>query len=423
MRAQTSENPRVRSSEGATLSGAPRRKVSLARTLNQEFVFETRGNDFTVWRRTTGIRNGTSCQASLRKLERSSLSAALSELEYRGQPMSVILHPPCVCLKVLTIDSGNPDSWLAAHLADISPPVNRRELMMSFQHFESKRLQVAFVRRSFIAELATLFRSSRVSVSGIYVGGAIAVEAELASGLDSGGASANFALCTYQLHVSEGDYQLLASLDKSGTVGTSPDSFTIVSGVRLKRQSIDFRIQAGLPKALSISKLSIVVRAQLRIALLCICATILYWGARSINSDHTVDSSYQTAVRELRTLRQQSQSFRSELESIGHVRRPTFVASTFLRTVATATPGQTMLGSITYSNNAEAGKCNFSLTGYSKDGNGPLELTDSLRNGPQVLSAALTRVGLVDSPVGNLGNAQSHLRWTKFEIAGEYAGE
>ncbi len=248
-----------------------------------KILVETQGTDFVVWSKQSNKTVSKLHKSEVHPLDAASLKQVMSGFEYFGQPVSIVLHPPCVCLKTFQLDTSDAGRWLASHLAEITPPGNRRDQVMSYQCDKSGSLFVAFARRTFLTELGELLFNSRVSVKEVLVGGVIAAAATIDCANENDELSADFALCNYTTSRNENGIQIFPSLSLYwSTDSTRADplqgardlnvvqraakaiSLTadapIFMASSFAKHDLDFRTQLGLPGTLPMSGIQRTIR-------------------------------------------------------------------------------------------------------------------------------------------------------------------
>lgn len=395
-----------------------------------EMILETQGVDFV-------LRAEIVCAGNTRKSRTSAkhplnivtLKEALSEFEYHGQPIDVLLHPPCICLKTFELPAVNPEKWLAARLNEIAPPSSRRDLVMCHQFVRAQLLMAAFVRRSFLDELSDLLRRCRVSVAGINAGGALGVDAfmKLADGRTRD--CIDFSLCSYELEQKGNSIEVLPRFGIHSEVASRP-GIEVQTGERRQspsalqtrsgRHRIDFRPQAGFPRLVSSNVTHRIVRAEVVFIAIIACSVLLLRGAQLITGRQSPNAEYHLLADDLSRTRHGNDRLVAEFTQSYQSNRPRFSASTFLKAVALATPPQLWLVSVNYNRPSDGAAITFSLNGYASSSDEPLRFMDSLRNTHRFYTIALTKASTVATRSESAGANMEKDRLIKFEIVGKY---
>ncbi len=394
---------------------------SLASRSEYGVVMETTGTEFVIWRKGNAAGAPGVSSSAVYPLGLVALEKALSEIDYIGEPVTVVLHPPCVCLKSFSPSAENPGMWLASHLVEILPPGNRRELVMGYRKWNFDHLLAAFVRRSFLTRLRDLLQKARVSVQGIYVGGSMAADSLTQRSDVRAEQSIVFSLCTYEVTRNRDGAQVLPRLTETKLPGRLSNLLSLSLAITAQGEQIDFREQIGFPRVPSSRVTRWIVRAEFVLILILMGAILLHWGMWAITGDRSPAPDYLLAERALDELREQNEKIAREVDLAYKLQQPKYNTCDFLKSIALATPPQVWLTSISFGTAASEASSAFGLNGLSLNGDEPLCLADSLRNDRDMRSVALTKAGIVENPgpVPKHKLFRDHL--TKFEITGNYA--
>lgn len=424
------------------------RNMAMLPKTTHQFALETEGTEFVLW-----SSHSNDVAANLQKtcqlpLTIESLSRAMADVDYCGQSIVVILHPPCVCLKTFQIPPDNPSRWLAAHLTEIAPPGNRRDQVVSYHCNGAGQMRVAFARRQSLLGLGKLFCSAGVSVQEVQVGGEVGSNFFSSANRQLSECFVSFSLCSYRFISAESSLEVYPVLNTNHTSellveSSLSDSHKSVSSrsecgsasqvIRsilnpiaetdlrsIEYEWLNFRTHLGYPRAVPNKLIRQIVRVELALLVCMLVIFALHWGAKSIFGQPSADEQYRTAVEQLDGLRHKNELFAAELERSKEVRIPRLAACNFLKAVASAAPKQSWLNSISYSSSGSETAMNFALVGFSLDEEDPLRFSDSLRNNREMRSVVLTKGAIVQSGSSRPETTPSGNHLTKFEITGQY---
>lgn len=432
----------IRSTQASVLKGRMAILRSLAIRSERAIVLETNGTEFVVWRENHSRKATGTVISAIEPLNTVSFTRTLHEIEYVGESIHVILHPPVVCVRSFQPKTENSDKWLASHLVEVAPPGNRRDFVMCYRTLPLNLLIVAFARRAFLSELTQMAQQSRISLKGIYAGGSLAADSLFRLADECHQLRVDFSLCRYEVSREDEAVQIFPHANSSGIILSSASSeattlspqYTVTAGqlptvscqsivLSAKGDTIDFASQIGLPKTLSSHIARRVLHTEFITILLLLGILLLHWGVQTADGNPVSDTNYRMVIGKLTALRQKNSLAMKEVELATGLQRPRLTACFFLRSVALATPPQVWLSSITFGTPASGAACTFALVGFSISDDGPLRLADSLRSARDIRAVTLTKVNIVEHQLLDIDLKNSLDRLTKFEIAGEYERE
>ncbi len=412
---------------------------SFAVRTGQPVVLETTGTEFIAWRRHHSRKASITMRSAIEPLNTLSLMSALRQIEYIGEPIHVILHPPCVCVRAFQPKTENSEKWLASHLIEVAPPGNRRDLVMCYQTLPPNLIIVAFARRAFLKELIQLAQQSRSSLKGIYAGGSLAISSLTRQVDEYHQLSVDFSLCRYEVSREDETVQIFPRSILSGDSGSpsSPESGSsqsspsVIAGqlpavstqsilLSAQRDTVDFAPQIGLPKIFSSDFVRKVLHAELIAILLLLAIILIQWEATLVCGNPVSNAEYRSMVSDLTELRQLNSLAAREVELATNLQRPRLNTCHFLKSVALATPPHVWLSSITFNTPTSGAVSVFALAGFSMNGDGPLQFVDSLRSVRDCQSVTLTKVNIVEHSLLDIGLKNRSDGLTRFEITGEY---
>ncbi len=360
------------------------------------------------------------------------LRTQLRKLGYRGQPTSIFLHPPAVCVKTFEIGDQSPSKWIAEHLQVLSPLGNRSDLILSYAQFSTGCLVVAFVRRSQLLLLRDVLWAAGISIAGIYP----AASAGLA--VFAGGSEVEcyqrWMLQDYSIEVPENSliimprfHDVAQDCDKMagrsfiwddqgllcGRVGTGIDN-------RYSPSRFNFGRQIGLAIPLSTFWIGRALRISLFTLLACFFLLILHWSTREVleKSSPGRTAEIENKSQELLSLQTENEALREHVSSLQARTTGQHRIAPFLSNVRDALPERTWLNTLRIQYDEYDRQYQFALSAFSQDDREPSQFAGNVVNASGIAAASLVRSARSDERLGQ-GEGSSAARVTRFELEGK----
>lgn len=399
-------------------------------SIGNSYLIETQGRMCAIWKVGMGKWRPTDAFTRIAN-EEAAIREELRGLGYLGQPATVILHPPVVAVKLFAIGAESPEEWLAAHLTEISPPGNRRELALAYHAAKAGELVTVFARKSEVHRLLTTLQCAGIAIDSL-VPAAQLVLAETEKPAETSRDVVRFMLCQYRVG-GEGQFQTLQveSPEESSDREALRNSAATLRryAIRVHEESskrhgrfsrLDFRPQFGLPRALPTRYLLRATRLMGCLLLALVTVVIGLWATQMLSGEAEEDSLLREIYRARDEIQAENARLEGSIERIAGMRSVRADLPRLFSAISRAVPAHCWLGSLQLRSEAEGEEVVFTLSGYSRDEDAPQVLAAALRQSPGFAAVTLERVSRAEASVDTEKGALTHAAVFRFEVTGRF---
>ncbi|MCC6963145.1 MAG: hypothetical protein IT585_07830 [candidate division Zixibacteria bacterium] len=399
--------------------------------IGSSYLIETQGRTCAIWkvgktrRRRTNVSNKVA-------IEEKTLRAELRRLGYWGQPATVILHPPVVAVKMVAIGAEKPETWLAAHLSEISPPGNRRDLAMVHHAVRDGQLVAVFGHKSELRRLLTTLQDNGIAIDSI-VPAALFVLKEFEESTNAECDAVRFVLGQYRVGEEGKARTFQVELPKESSdresCGHTAAIFRkyancIRRGSSRHRQGfacLDFLPQFGLPRALATRDLSQAIKVMSFLLLVIVIVVTGLWATQLVSGNAQEHLRLQETYRALDETEAENAGLEESVERLAAMRSVRVDLPRLLSIVARATPAICWLGSLQLQSDARSKEVVFSLSGYSREEKEPQAFAAALCQSPGIESVTLERVSRSEYSAQAEHGALAQAVVFRFEMTGSFS--
>lgn len=399
--------------------------------IGSSYLIETQGRICVIWkvgktrRRRTNVSNKVA-------IEERTLRAELRRLGYWGQPATVILHPPVVAVKMFAIGAEKPETWLAAHLSEISPPGNRRDLAMVYHAVRDGQLVAVFSHKSELRRLLITLQGVGMAIDSI-VPAALFVWEEIEEITNAESNAVRFVLRqnrvgeegkvrTFQVELPEECPDREACGHTTATLRKYANCIRRgSSGRRQGFASLDFLPQFGLPRALATRDLSQAIKVMSFLLLVIVIVVTGLWATQLVLGNAQEHLRLQETYRALDETEAENAGLEESVERLAVMRSVRVDLPRLLSIVARATPAICRLGSLQLRLDAGSKEVVFSLSGYSREEKEPQAFAAALRQSPGIESVTLERVSRSEYSAQAEHGAMAQAVVFRFEMTGSFS--
>ncbi len=400
-------------------------------SFDSTYLIETQGRMCAIWK--VGMTRWRRIDASSRvAIEEGTLRAELRKLGYWGQPATVILHPPVVAVKTFAIGAEKPETWLAAHLSEISPPGNRRDLAVVYHVVKDGQLVAVFAHKSELRRLLTTLQDGGIAIDSIVPAALFALE-EIEESANAVCDTVRFMLCRYRVEEEGKVRTLQVELPEESpdgeARGNSAATFRkytscIRRGSSRRRQgfaSLDFLPQFGLVRALATRDLFRAIRVMSILLSVIVIVVTGLWATQLVSGNTQEHLRLQESYRALDNIEAENAGLEESAERLAAMRSVRVDLPRLLSSMARAAPANCWLGSLQLRSDAESEKVVFSLSGYSREENEPQAFATGLRQSPGIDMVTLERVSRSESSAQAENVSLTHAAAYRFEMTGSFS--
>jgi len=344
----------------------------------------------------------------------------------------VILHPPIVAVKLFAVGAEKPELWLAAHLSEISPPGNRRDLALAYQAIKGGQVAAVFARKSELRSLLTKLQGAGLAIHSIVPAALLALEV-IEESADAERDAGRFVLCQYRVGIVAQVRALwVETPDGSGSQDAREHTATTLlkfanrvhtesSRCRRGFVTLDFLPQFGLPRALPTRDLLRAIRLTSSLLLALVIAVTGLWATQLVSGNAEEDLRLQESYRALDETQKENAELEKAVERLDAMRSVRVDLPRWFSTISRAVPANCWLGSLQLRAEAEGAEVVFALSGYSREESEPQAFAAALRQGPGIAMVTLERVSRSETPTQAENSALTHAAVFRFEMTGRYS--
>ena len=141
-----------------------KRLPGLWSSLSSDFCLEVSGTRMALW---TAKPSSHAEALAVGVFNVSELKRLLRASRYAFQPITVVLHPPTVCVKTFDLAGSSVSQWLTEHLHEVFPPGDRREMRMVHAVCSQNQLLVASVNKGVLNSICQAVWQAGGSIKAI----------------------------------------------------------------------------------------------------------------------------------------------------------------------------------------------------------------------------------------------------------------
>lgn len=323
-------------------------------------------------------------------LEIAELKRIFKASYYAFQPITVVLHPPTVCIKTFSLDGGEPSQWLAEHLHEVFPPGDRRQMRLVSAACREGQLLVAVMNRAVLNNISQAIWQAGGSIKAIVP----AVASDLAAFSSTGkSTSSEWALVRYEYETREGALSIWPSVSE-GTNRPRRLAGQPCLDSPLSRQ-LDFLPQLKVAKSPTTRHLVRAVRASLTTIIALLFLTLVLYLAGSVYRSVTTTNNEETSKLSNRVtaLQEQNRDLRQQLGGMRSTQSGKTIVGRLLHAIAQATPDDTWLQRLEVQKMSDGNEYELRMSGLSRSDKSPATFAAALAANPEIAEASLSRVG------------------------------
>ncbi|GEM_PF-6365993 len=415
--ATTSESrrtPRKSTPDG----GLPvRRAIGYGSAFYCDFFLEVSGERLALWTRKSVSFGDAPDPAELRRILKAS--------HYAFQPITVILHPPTVCIKTFRLEGMTAPEWLTDHLHEVFPPGDRRQMRLVYATCRPDQLVVAVTNRAALHSIAQLIWQAGGSIAAIVPAPALDLAEPT---LIHDGRSSTWNLVTYHYEQKGIDLSIWPSCvipEEASTHSTLCGSPPVA--VRYRRQTkapllqqLDFLPQLKIPRPIPTRFISQSLRASSVVtAILLALVTVFCLAGAAYRSATTKNTERLTTLGSRVTqLQEHDRELKRQLNDMTSEYRGKPGVGRVLYTIASSTPENVWLRQLELQRTSDNGGYDLRANGLASDNTGPSSFATALDRSQLFAEAHLVRVSRINESVRGLSGGAPPGKIIEFDLQG-----
>ena len=400
-----------------TIHPSPAKKLlGLWSSLSSDFYLEVSGERLALWSskpssHIEALAAGAFSRSELKRLLRSS--------HYAFQPITVVLHPPTVCIKTFNLAGLSVSQWLTEHLHEVFPPGDRREMRMVHGICSRDQLLVATVDRGVLGNISQMVWQAGGSIKAIVPAAALDLSTTEPT-LEVTDLTSSWMLVQYEYQRNEAALSIWSScVTPKETSGFG----TTVNRLRTEdhlAQHLDFLPQLKVARPLPTGLVARILKTSAIVtSILLLLTVILYLSGTFYHSATTAGDKEATVLsKRVTQLQEQNREQKRQLAGLVLTNSGDAEVGRLLYAVAKATPDDAWLQRLELQRLPDNHTYEFRMSGLSRNDKAPAAFATALMQSRQVEEAHVSRVGKTNDSVRDRFGRTVANKTTEFDLQG-----
>jgi hypothetical protein len=407
--------------------------LGLWSSLSSDFYLEVSGERLALWAAGLAHKGTLVKKVTAGSFGTLELRRVLRASYYVFQPITVVLHPPTVCIKTFNLGGSTATQWLTEHLHEVFPPGDRREMRMVHAVCSRDQLLVATVNKGVLNSICQAIWQAGGSIGAIVPAAALDLSAAEPV-LDVTDLTSPWTLVQYEYQRNEAAQSIWSSCitpqetRESGTTVNRPHFLGVCDkspwrGLptrSLLAQQLDFLPQLRVARPLPTRLAPLILKTSAIAASILLLLTVILYLSGTIYRSTTTAGDKEVSVLSTRVtqLQEHNRELKRQLVGLVSTNSGSAVVGRLLYTIAKATPDDAWLQRLELQRLPDNHTYEFRMSGLSLDDKAPAAFAAALAQSHQVGEAHLSRVGRTNDSVRDRFSSTMAGKATEFDLQG-----